>query len=274
MGMVIGKQVEDVMTTDVATVSPTTPIVDIVHVILDRRLSGLPVIDDRDRVVGVVSEADLMLIEEYRDSKPPTLFESGHRRAERAKASGTMARDLMTSPAITTPIETSVFEAARVMHKNGVKRLPVVNMTGKLVGIVTRSDLLKVFLPTDEDIRLSMEYGLLNTFWPLSGKVTGAVDHGVVTLSGRVELRSEVDLLARLTDSLDGVVSVTNRLEFRKDDLKDPPLASYLGSVPAAPSYRASSCARARGEADADHSTRAGQDRQPGPSPLPAARSK
>ena len=242
MGMVIGKQVEDVMTTDVATVSPTTPIVDIVHVILDRRLSGLPVIDDRDRVVGVVSEADLMLIEEYRDSKPPPRFESGHRRAERAKASGTMARDLMTSPAITTPIETSVFEAARVMHKNRVKRLPVVNMTGKLVGIVTRSDLLKVFLPTDEDIRLSMEYGLLNTFWPLSGKVTGAVDHGVVTLSGRMELRSEVDLLARLTDSLDGVVSVTNRLEFRKDDLKDPPLASYLGSVPAAPSYRASSC--------------------------------
>jgi len=218
--MVIGKQVEDVMTTDVATVGPTTSIVDIVRVILDRRLSGLPVIDDRDRVVGVISEADLLLVEEYRDSKPPTRFESGHRRAERAKASGTMARDLMTSPAITTPVGTSVFEAARVMHKNGVKRLPVVNTAGRLVGIVTRSDLLKVFVPTDKDIRLSVEYGLLDALWPLSGKVTVAVDDGVVTLSGRMELRSEVNLLAKLTGSLDGVVSVTNRLEFRKDDLE------------------------------------------------------
>ena len=244
MGMMIGKQVGDVMTKDVATVSPATPIDDIVRVILDRRLSGLPVIDDRDRVVGVISEADLILIEEYRDSKPPTRFESGHRRAERAKASGTIARDLMTSPAITTLIGTSVFEAARVMHKNRVKRLPVVNVTGKLVGIVTRSDLLKVFLPTDEDIRLSVGYGLLDALWPLSGKVTVVVDDGVVTLSGRMELRSEVDLLAKLTGSLDGVVSVTNRLEFRKDDLKGPPLASSPRSVPAAPSHRASSSAR------------------------------
>jgi CBS domain-containing protein len=230
MGMVIGKQVEDVMTTDVATVGPATSIVDIVRVILDRRLSGLPVIDDRDRVVGVISEADLLLIEEYRDSKPPTRFESGHRRAERAKASGTMARD-MTSPAITTPVGTSVFEAARVMHKNGVKRLPVVNTAGKLVGIVTRSDLLKVFVPTDKDIRLSVEYGLLDALWAaLSGKVTVAVDDGVVTLSGRMELRSEVDLLAKLTGSLDGVVSVINRLGFRNDDLEKAPLQ------PAAPS--------------------------------------
>jgi CBS-domain-containing membrane protein len=214
MGMVIGKQVEDVMTTDVATVGPATSIVDIVRVILDRRLSGLPVIDDRDRVVGVISEADLLLIEEYRDSKPPTRFESGHRRAERAKASGTMARDLMTSPAITTPVGTSVFEAAR-----------------KLVGIVTRSDLLKVFVPTDKDIRLSVEYGLLDALWAaLSGKVTVAVDDGVVTLSGRMELRSEVDLLAKLTGSLDGVVSVINRLGFRNDDLEKAPLQ------PAAPS--------------------------------------
>ena len=221
MGMVIGKQVEDVMTTDVATVGPTTSIVDIVRVILDRRLSGLPVIDDHDRVVGVISEADLLLIEEYRDSKPPTRFESGHRRAERAKASGTMARDLMTSPAITTSVGTSVFEAARVMHKKGVKRLPVVDTAGKLVGIVTRSDLLKVFVPTDKDIRLSVEYGLLDALWAaLSGKVTVAVDDGVVTLSGRMDLRSEVDLLAKLTGSLDGVVSVSNRLEFRKDDLE------------------------------------------------------
>jgi len=231
MSMVIGKEVQDVMTTDVATVGPTTSIVDIVRVILDRRLSGLPVIDDRDRVVGVISEADLLLIEEYRDSKPPTRFESGHRRAERAKASGTMARDLMTSPAITTPVGTSVFEAARVMHKNGVKRLPVVNTAGKLVGIVTRSDLLKVFVPTDEDIRLSVEYGLLDALWAaLSGKVTVAVDDGVVTLSGRMELRSEVDLLAKLTGSLDGVVSVINRLGFRNDDLEKAPLQ------PAAPS--------------------------------------
>ena len=118
-------------------------------------------------------------------------------------------------------------------------------MTGKLVGIVTRSDLLKVFLPTDEDIRLSVEYGLLDALWALSGKVIVAVDDGVVTLSGRMELPSEVDLLARLTDSLDGVVSVTNRLEFRKDDLKESPgLASHRGSVPVAPSRRVSSCAR------------------------------
>jgi CBS-domain-containing membrane protein len=179
-------------------------------------LSGLPVIDDHGRVVGVVSEADLLLIEEYRDAKLPSVLEGGHRRAERAKASASVARDLMTSPAITTSIGTSVFEAARLMHRNGVKRLPVLDATDKLVGIVTRSDLLKVFLPTDEDIRMSVEYGLLDPMWPLSGNVAVAVNDGVVTLSGRMASRAEVDLLTKLTGSLDGVTSVNNRLELQR----------------------------------------------------------
>jgi CBS domain-containing protein len=242
--MVIGKQVEDVMTKDVVTVGPGTPVLDIVRTILNRRLSGLPVIDNHSRVVGVVSEADLLLIEEYRDSRPPRRLESGHRREERAKSSGTVARDLMTSPAITALVGTSVFEAARAMHRNGVKRLPVVDTTGKLVGIVTRSDLLKVFLPTDEDIRLSVEYGLLDPLWPLSGKVTVAVDEGVVTLSGRMELRAEVDLLTKLAGSLGGVVSVNNRLEFQKDDLSESPSRAHSSSVSSGTSQRASNCAR------------------------------
>jgi hypothetical protein len=86
--MVIGKQVEDVMTKDVVAAGPGTPVLDIVRTILDGRLSGLPVIDDHHRVVGVVSEADLLLIAEYRDSRPPRRLESGHRRGERAKSSG------------------------------------------------------------------------------------------------------------------------------------------------------------------------------------------
>jgi CBS domain-containing protein len=217
MGLVIGKRVEDVMTAPVFTVTDTTPITDIVRLLLDRKVSGMPVVDNRGRVTGVVSEADLLLKEEYFD-EPPATLEGGHRRAERAKAAGSIARDVMTSPVVTIPIGTEVFEAARLMHKENVKRLPVVNGEGRLVGIVSRSDLLKVFLANDEDIRLAVEYGLLGSLWPDTKGVTVSVDEGRVTLSGQMALRTEAELLAKLTSQLDGVVAVIDRLTYRIDN--------------------------------------------------------
>jgi CBS domain-containing protein len=138
--------VKDLMTTPVVTVGPETPFKEIVTCLAQHRVSAVPVVADDNRVLGVVSEADLLLKEEFPEpDKDIPLFWTRRARLDRANAAAMTARGLMSSTVFSIAPDATVGEAARRLHTAGVKRLPVVDRRGHLVGILSRADLLKVF---------------------------------------------------------------------------------------------------------------------------------
>jgi CBS domain-containing protein len=221
------RTVQDVMTRDVVAVRRSTPFKELVRLLNEHRVTALPVLDDAGRVVvGVVSETDLALkeVQPLREGHTP-IFESARRRGEREKAGGTTAATLMTKPAVTVGPEEPVTAAARLLHNREVKRLPVVDHGGALVGIVTRADLLKVFLRPDDDIRFEILDGVAGEVLGLApGTVTVGVRDGVVSLAGKVPLRSQALALERMTGAVDGVVAVEPRVGWAADDtVAQPP---------------------------------------------------
>jgi len=197
----------------------TTRFKEIVGMLAEYRISALPVVDDSGRLVGVVSEADLLHKEAFGLQDDHHLVESRRMRREHAKAGALLARDLMTSPAVTIGTEAPIAEAARVMHDKGVKRLPVVDEDGRVVGIVTRSDLLRVLLRPDAMIREDVVEGLIvKTLWMDPTSIEVHVTGGVVKLSGKVDRKSDIRILTNLIGGVDGVVSVVSGLGFRYDD--------------------------------------------------------
>jgi CBS-domain-containing membrane protein len=213
-------RVRDVMSTDIAVVGPDTPYREIVEVLAARRVSGVPVVDESDHVLGVVSEADLLYkVERAGQHGPPRIFERHGQRAARTKAAGDVAKELMTAPAVTVRAEDSVPYAAKVMEAKRVKRLPVVHEHGRLVGIVSRADLLMVHLRPDEDIlREIAEEVLERALWIDPGLASVDVDEGVVTLAGRLDRRSTAVIAVRLAEAVPGVVDVVDELEYAQDD--------------------------------------------------------
>ncbi|HEY2959449.1 MAG TPA: CBS domain-containing protein [Actinomycetota bacterium] len=211
------------MTTNVATVGEGAPFKEIVRVLAERRISALPVLDARGLVVGVVSQADLLHKEEFPEGPDDRWrIEGRQRRAARAKAAGDTAKELMTAPAVTVGPEATVAEAAKLLERHGIKRLPVVDDAGRLVGIASRADLLKVFLRSDQDIRREvLEDVLLHTMWVDPDAFTVEVRDGVVTLAGPLEFRSLIPIAVRLVHGVDGVVNVVDRLWFEVDDARD-----------------------------------------------------
>lgn len=226
-------QVGDVMTTDVEAVVAETPYREIVNVIMKRGVSAVPVVDDFRRVLGVVSEADLLhKVEAAGQPQERRVFEGRRRRAARVKADGAVARDLMTAPAVTTYATTPLAAAAREMDAEQVKRLPVLDDLGCLIGIVTRGDLLKVHLRPDADIRDDVVQEVLHRILAVQdGKVRVEVRDGVVTLAGRLDHSSAVETAGRLAAQVSGVVAVTNDLGY---DIDDRPLVG-LGPWPMNP---------------------------------------
>ncbi len=213
-------RVADVMTREVATVPPGASVKEIARQIAQRRVSALPVVDVEGQVLGVVSEADLLL--KAGRSEPPRrshLFGPRPSRAEREKAEGFTAADLMTSPALTVAPEAALADAARLMRERGVKRLVAVDDRGKLTGIISRGDVIRVFLRPDGDIRRAVVTGLAESLlWLDVRDLQVGVEEGIVTLDGRLDRRSDVELLARLTLDIDGVVGVINHLDYAWDD--------------------------------------------------------
>jgi CBS domain-containing protein/osmotically-inducible protein OsmY len=176
------------------------------------RVSALPVVDDAGRVLGVVSEADLLAKEALADPGP--VAELVHRKDLR-KAEGLTAGDLMTSPPVTATPDDPVEQAARMMHFMRVKRLPVVNSGGQLVGIISRADVLAVFDRADEDIRKDIADAiLLHEFLidPRQFRVT--VESGVVTMEGTPETAAFGHALIRKARHVPGVVAVRDRLSY------------------------------------------------------------
>jgi CBS-domain-containing membrane protein len=218
--------VRDVMTTDVVTVEAWTPFRDIVARLAEHQISAAPVLDAEGNVLGVVTEADLLLKQEHPDLELNVpLAWSRRRRQERDKAAAVVAGKLMTTPAVTVPPTATVTDAARRMHAAGVKRLPVVDEAGRLVGIVSRADLLKVFTRTDEAIRREiMQDVIVGDFMMDPSRFFIHVNDAMVVLQGRVERRSLIPYLVRAVHAVEGVIQVEVRLTYDVDD-HDPGLA-------------------------------------------------
>jgi len=215
-------KVQDIMSRDVLTIGPEGEIRDVARILTERHISGLPVCDAERRVVGIVSEGDI-LFKEY-GQHPARRYRyaglTGRRHAKEAtKARAINVRDAMTTPAITVSPYCSVAEAAQLMTEHRINRLPVVK-GDELVGIVTRTDLVRAFVRSDEDIRHEIrEDLLLKTLWiEASEAICVSVERGAVRLSGRLEKRSDAPLLERLVTRVPGVVSVESELSWTIDD--------------------------------------------------------
>jgi CBS domain-containing protein len=213
------RTVVDVMTRAVVKVSVSAPFKDVVRRMHDYRVSALPVVDDEDRLVGIVSEADLILKEDPELEDAAHLFEGRHRRHDREKAAGLVARELMTTPVVTVGPDATLGEAARLMHRRVVKRLPVVDATGRILGILSRADLLKVFLRDDAEIEREVREDVIRrTLWIDPDTVTVRVHDGVVRLEGQLERRSLIPVLDHLITGVEGVVGMEEHLSYVVDD--------------------------------------------------------
>ncbi|NIY70708.1 CBS domain-containing protein [Streptomyces malaysiensis] len=199
--------VGDVMTRTVVAVGRDAPFKELVQTLGQWRVSAMPVLEGEGRVIGVVSEADLLPKEEFRDSDPDRLQQL-RRLPDLAKAGALTAEELMSSPAVTVHPDATLSEAARIMAIRGVKRLPVVDTEGKLLGIVSRGDLLKVFLRSDQDIEEEVRRTVVSYLFPGDGGIHVRVDEGVVTLGGRLRDTARIPVAARLTRAVEGVVDV------------------------------------------------------------------
>ncbi|MFJ8113986.1 CBS domain-containing protein [Streptomyces sp. NPDC096132] len=214
--------VSDVMTHTVAAIGRKATFKEIVRLMQDWKVSALPVLEGEGRVVGVVSEADLLPKEEFRDSDPDR-YTQLRRLSDLAKAGGVTAEELMTSPALTVHANATLAQAARTMAHAKVKRLPVVDAVGMLQGIVSRADLLKVFLRTDEEIAEEVRREVVSYLFPLpDSSVRVEVRDGTVRLVGRVRDHSLVPVAARLVRAVEGVVDVDFDLTDRGGPTDEP----------------------------------------------------
>lgn len=216
------RTVADVMTSRVHVASPLTPFKLLVRLIEENRISAVPIVDTSGVPVGVVSESDLLLKERRTELEAEGgPLQAWKHRPERVKAGAVLAQDLMTSPAITVPTTALITDAARLMHERNIRRLVVVDQRGRIAGIVSRSDLLQVFLRTDEDLRAEVVDRIIPAILPTEGEgVAVEVRSNVITLSGEVDRRSDAEILTRMSREVDGVVDVVNLLRFRWDDLR------------------------------------------------------
>ncbi|MEU3173773.1 CBS domain-containing protein [Streptomyces sp. NPDC007000] len=205
--------VSDVMTHTVMAIGHKATFGEIVRLMQDGKVSALPVLEGEGRVVGVVSEADLLHKEEFRDSDPDRHTQL-RRLSDLAKAGAVTAEELMTSPALTIHPGATLAQAARTMAHAKVRRLPVVDGLGMLEGIVSRADLLKVFLRGDDEIAEEVRREVVAHLFPLSDTTLEVQVHdGRVTLAGRVRDTSLIPVAARLIRAVEGVVDVDFDLE-------------------------------------------------------------
>jgi CBS-domain-containing membrane protein len=200
----VNATVRDVMTRRVVSVREDASFKEMADMLRRTRISAFPVIDSANRVIGVVSEADLLVKEAVQATGTSIIAALRHVREE-DKANGVTAADLMTRPAITIGPDASVAEAARTLYDRRIKRLPVVDAAGRLLGIVSRADVLAVFSRPDEEIRDEIAHRVL----PEDFKVT--VRDGIVTISGQPQSEQATRTLLDQVRHVQGVVAVRDR---------------------------------------------------------------
>jgi CBS domain-containing protein len=207
------------MTHSVVRTRADAPFKEIVKLLADHDVTAVPVVDDSDRPLGVVSEADLLRRESTQPDTAGLLAILDTPGTAAPPAVATIAGGLMTSPAIVAHPDWSVVQAARVMDHGHVKRLPVVDETGRLVGIISRADLLRVFLRRDSLIREEITGDVLDRTLGIGpDEVTVRIADGRVFLRGTVDRRSLIPVVVRLCEGVDGVVEVTAELDYRTDE--------------------------------------------------------
>jgi CBS-domain-containing membrane protein len=210
--------VDGVMTRDVIRVTADTGYQRIADLLVMHRVSAVPVVDGEDRVIGVVSEADLLPKLTHPDPAPPHPLVSRRSRGTLRRAAGDTAAQLMSSPATVTQADATVAEAARLMDSARVKRLPVVDGDGRLIGIVSRRDLVRLYSRPDEAIRADVVDLVTNGFWIDPESVVVEVSAGVVNMTGLVDRTSTAHILVHAAHAVPGVVDVVDRLTGKVDD--------------------------------------------------------
>ncbi len=228
-------RVRDVMTTKVVTVDRFTTVSEIARLLTERRISGVPVLMMGRRLAGVVSEADLVALEdeEVRRARMRANATGRWSRPLRRAHWGLTAGALMSAPAVTIYPDATIPHAAQIMTSRHIRRLPVVAEDGRLIGIVTRRDLLSVFLRPDEEVAERVRE-LLDDVLPVDpASVTATVRDGVVILTGDPEAPEDRELIPvaiRLIWDVDGVIDVSNRLGEQADDASELTLPTAAGS--------------------------------------------
>jgi len=205
--------VRQVMSTEMVTAREETPFKELVSLLKSHSISALPILDGAGRLVGIVSETDLLLKEQHAGGELPNpswLFETD-------RVEGLVAGDVMTWPVLTVRPSASIAKAAHTMQEFGVRHLVVNGAGGRPVGVVSRSDLLTVFLRPDAEIRDQVIYGAADEMLSIDpAAIQVEVSHGVVTLEGRLADPATADLLVSVVRRMPGVVGVVDRLKAGK----------------------------------------------------------
>jgi CBS domain-containing protein len=205
-------RVRDVMTAPALSVTEHTTYKQVARLLSERQVSSLPVLSRGGRVIGVVSEADLLRKQErHHAARPGGMTWRLHRRAA-AKAEARNAGQLMTSPAVTIHPDAPVGSAARLLNSHHLRCLPVVDPDGRLLGVVSRRDLLCVFLRPDEEIAAEVRAALADVLLADPAALRVQVGQGLVCLSGQVPDAGQISLVTDLVTAIDGVVAVRNEL--------------------------------------------------------------
>jgi CBS domain-containing protein len=198
-------QVVDLMTTDVITVSRETGIRDAARLMFRNRVSGLPVTSPEGSLIGIITEADFLRLEVERQ--------------EGATDLGETVGDVMSGGVVTTGPDTEVYDAAKMMTFQDIKRLPVVDDDARLLGIISRADIVSVFTRPDDVIEDEIREDLIRRVLFIDpDELDVTVTNGVVTFVGEIGTRNEARLLAELATRLDGVLHVESQLVWRLDD--------------------------------------------------------
>jgi CBS domain-containing protein len=204
-------KIRDVMTTDIVSVKPSTPLKDVAELLLDYRISGVPVVDELGALVGVVSEADFVAkeagVDEQRSSWVSWLTGGSQEdRHSEALVAARTAGEAMTSPVVTIGPEHPLSDAARRMTEFRINRLPVTEH-GRLIGIVTRADIVRAYARSDDELLTAARDALR----AVDGLRVDAVRDGIVTLSGSVASEALYRAVHRIVLHLDGVVAIDDQ---------------------------------------------------------------
>ena len=218
-------RVQDLMTTNVLTVRTSAPLKDAAALLAEHRISGLPVVDDDRRVLGVLSEGDILFKESGPSERPSMLGRllALPSNGVDPKLAARTVGEAMSAPAVTIGPRRPVTEAATTMIEEGVNRLPVVDDERRLIGIVTRADLVRAFVRTDAEVEQEIREDVLRRMmWMEPGMVGVEVADGEVRLTGEVETKTDAEILPRLVQRVPGVVGVLSKVRWRDDERARP----------------------------------------------------